>query len=565
VAHEERSLLRDLLKQPCVAIAGCSRVRIGQIAHQELERDWHEKISIDGIAERKSKSLVERKAILEDQLEELNRSGQRATERMAAFIRLDALSSESAKAHALLENTMSKHVALTQRISSVGARIDSLKQEEIHFHAAGTIRRAFLRSVSAITADLASALREKTSLEREAAKYASNLDTMKTRIAEVRTSLQGLSSELSGIDRAEVARQVEQTEQKRRPIVEEISDINKQLNDIKKSILENARIVGATVTKAYLSPQLFSTYNVVIVDEASMVMLPALFNAAGLAKDQVVISGDFRQLSPIIQTEQKEIADAIGGDVFSSTKIDKQREPYLKRLVMLKEQYRMCDEICRLVSSRMYKGDLKTAEGRRSASTPLPKPFDGALTIVDTSTIFPFVNKDPFNSRYNLMNALTVRNICRHITASTGDISQNHLGVCTPYAAQSKILQRVLASSDLRGVTAGTVHRYQGDEKNVIILDIPDSYGENRVGVFLEADHVGDSGAKLFNVAISRAQNHLIVVANLAYLDGKLPGMAILREILSNMQERGTVVDARDVLAFYPVAEDLRRGCPVPC
>ena len=27
-----------------------------------------------------------------------------------------------------------------------------------------------------------------------------------------------------------------------------------------------------------------------------MVMLPALFNAAGLAKEKVVISGDFRQL-----------------------------------------------------------------------------------------------------------------------------------------------------------------------------------------------------------------------------------------------------------------------------
>jgi ssDNA-binding Zn-finger/Zn-ribbon topoisomerase 1 len=108
-------------------------------------------------------------------------------------------------------------------------------------------------------------------------------------------------------------------------------------------------------------------------------------------------------------------------------------------------------------------------------------------------------------------------------------------------------------------IEAGTVHRYQGNEKYVMIMDIPDSHGEQRAGIFLDADHVEDSGAMLFNVAVSRAKGHLIVVANLAYLDQKLPSLAILRGILSEMQDRGRVVDVRDVLAMYPIAEDLRR------
>ena len=164
------------------------------------------------------------------------------------------------------------------------------------------------------------------------------------------------------------------------------------------------------------------------------------------------------------------------------------------------------------------------------------------------------------------MNALAIRNLCRFLGVSDQLVHNKdgrdicRVGICTPYAAQAKVLQRVLDGVGLKElVETGTVHRYQGDEKAVIILDIPDSHGEPRAGMFLEADHPDDSGAMLFNVAVSRAKDNLVVFANLAYLDEKLPSHAILRGILSDMQERGTVVDVLDVLAMYPVMEDLRR------
>jgi superfamily I DNA and/or RNA helicase len=97
---------------------------------------------------------------------------------------------------------------------------------------------------------------------------------------------------------------------------------------------------------------------VVIVDEASMVMLPAIYYASGLAKEKVIVSGDFRQLSPIVPTEQIAIQEEIGSDVFQTAGITEavkaQRTP--KRTVMLTDQYRMNDTICRLISDRMYSG-----------------------------------------------------------------------------------------------------------------------------------------------------------------------------------------------------------------
>ena len=62
--------------------------------------------------------------------------------------------------------------------------------------------------------------------------------------------------------------------------------------------------------------------------------------------------------------------------------------------------------------------------------------------------------------------------------------------MATPYSAQAKLLRRILKGSGLeRIISAGTVHRYQGDEKRLMILDIPDSLGEPTVGIFLEADN----------------------------------------------------------------------------
>ena len=82
------------------------------------------------------------------------------------------------------------------------------------------------------------------------------------------------------------------------------------------TVVQEARIVGATVTKTYLSPKQFVGFDAVIVDEASMVILPALYYSAALARERVVISGDFRPLPPIVQTDQRELFEAIGRDVF---------------------------------------------------------------------------------------------------------------------------------------------------------------------------------------------------------------------------------------------------------
>jgi len=545
-------------------------LRVGQIAHMELKAKWGNHITIDGIVEKKSQALKARKEALETQLEQINIQVSRTTEIMKTFKALDGLFADKEHTSASLQKSQADYNSLIEKKQTHEKRHNAFAIEKQNIQKAGTIKRVFLRSLEAVEKDIRETSAAYLLKEREIITCWEKIDELKNRSSQIDSAISQEKQKLVGVDRKQIERQLEQADEQKRPISEEISDINRQLEDIRKSIMDRALIVGATVTKAYLSPQLFNLFDVVIVDEASMVMLPALFNAAGLAKEKVVISGDFRQLAPIVQTEQKVIYDTIGRDVFRACQIDKkmQRERACKRVEMLKEQYRMDDQICRLISNRMYKGELHTASGRIAPTRKPPAPFDNPLTIVDTSPIWPFVSRDQFNSRYNLMNALAIRNLCRffqscdHLVETNETTGEriNLVGVCTPYAAQSKVLQRVFESSGFKDVVeTGTVHRYQGDEKQVMIIDIPDSHGEQRAGIFLQADHPDDSGAMLFNVAVSRAKNHLIIFANLSYLDRKLPSHAILRDILAEIQSRGAVVDVLDVLSMYPVMEDLRR------
>lgn len=541
------------------AIADGRVIRIGAIAHDALKKNWSEYVTLDGVAERKSASLVTRKIELEVELKRLNADFARAAELMRAFVALDGLLADSERIGTYLRELEATLKKLVDEKQTLESRRRDLIAEKARVESSGVIAGLFMRSPALVEKDISHTNESLAKLTPRMSATENDLRKQHQGVAEVNNALQMARQSLARFDRKAIQNQLDDVDRRRKPLLEEISAINKQLDDIRKAIVDQAQIVGATVTKGYLSPQMFSGFDVVIVDEASMVLLPAVFHAAGLARSKVVISGDFRQLAPIVQTDQYAILELIGNSVFRATEIHTQKPEYCTRVSMLNLQYRMTEEICALINDSMYDGRLKTADAPRIQHAPFPQPFDQKLLIIDTSTIWPFVNRDLFGSRYNLMHGLAIRNICRHLDAKGLLPEIARLGVCTPYAAQAKLVKKILAAEGLSAkVGSGTVHRFQGDEKTAMILDIPDSYGEPTVGVFLEAEQNDEDGSLLFNVAISRAREQLIVLANLAYLDKKLPRYAFLREILSSIQERGAVIDVRDVLALYPIFDDLR-------
>ena len=99
----------------------------------------------------------------------------------------------------------------------------------------------------------------------------------------------------------------------------------------------------------------------------------------------------------------------------------------------------------------------------------------------------------------------------------------------------------------------GTVHRFQGDERRIVLFEIPESGGRRTLGQFVQGvppDHVG---ARLINVAVSRAQEHFVVLANLTHLDKRLPSHSLLRSILHKMEQQGRVVPGGELYKLSPI------------
>jgi hypothetical protein len=208
----------------------------------------------------------------------------------------------------------------------------------------------------------------------------------------------------------------------------------------------------------------------------------------------------------------------------------------------------------------MYGSRLVTAADRDTVPGSLPsEPFTKPAVIIDSSDLWPFETQNIFFSRFNMLHALLARNLAWQFQREGVIRGKTDFGICTPYSAQSRMIQKLLEGEKLDEVVpVGTVHRYQGDERRIMLLDIPESVGGARaLGQFVRGVPPHDVGARLLNVAVTRAQECLIVIANLKYLDARLPSMSLLRSILWDMQEKGRVVPGRDVLRLRPIERDL--------
>ena len=539
-------------------------VRLGKI-EGELEKEFGDFITPERIAERKSKELVRRKLEIEAELERLGREVSYAEEMLRRFLQLDETQKSATEAARRMQSAEQERQQALSTLATAQTRQTQLNGELEQRQQAGALRRLLMRSEVAIRQDIITQQSRVVSANNALTAGKQKSSSLQSENQHISIALAKAEAAVAGESREKNKQLVAEYNTKRQPLREELAAIAKKLEEIREAVLREAKIVGATVTRTFLRPVEFSAFDAVIVDEASMILLPAVFQAVGLAIERVVIAGDFQQLPPIVQTEQEAIHKILGHDIFSEASIELEGATAGKipRLVMLDEQFRMDDSICKIISSTFYKGRLQTHFERPAQNFAESDFLNNRLTIVDTSRIWPFTTRNAFNSRLNLMHALAVRNLVLHFKEQNRleEKGKGRLGICTPYAAQAKLLREILKSHDIDNaiVRASTVHGFQGDEKPLMVIDLVDSVGERNAGIFLQAEQLEDQGAKLLNVALSRAQEGLIILANLTFLDQKLPSNSILRGLLHDIQRSGLVVDVKDVLALHPIIEDLKQ------
>lgn len=531
-------------------------VRLGRITDDKLKSDFHDYVTVDGIVERRSADLKSQKQTIETQITKLDAGTLKARQILAKFASLD-----QAKQQFMAEKENADRAAINDRASNEellrnDAHRDRLTKELQRRRNA--IFGFFRRKVEAIAADLDHLAAERKQIEDKLGDLKRQYAAVHQRFEQAQRVHNDCQSAIAGENRTNAQTVVDNADRERANLVVKLRELEAKIAALRQAVTREARVVGATCTKTYLSQKDIGHVDLVIIDEASMVMRPMAWFSAGLAAKRVVVSGDFRQIPPIVQTEEQAIFDALGRDPFTAAE---RAEPGAPDLKMLTDQHRMRSEICDLISEPMYKGRLVTAARRETVEGQLPpEPFDSSLTIIDTSALGPFESQNAFFSRFNLLHALLARNLVWHFQQE-GVIRTNlDLGICTPYAAQARLIQKLLEGDGLdESVHAGTVHRLQGDERRIVLLEIPESPGGFRelLGQFVQGVPPTHIGARLINVAVSRAQEHLVVLANLTYLDELLPSRALLRSILCDVQQHGRIVSGEHLLELRPIASDL--------
>lgn len=344
-----------------------------------------------------------------------------------------------------------------------------------------------------------------------------------------------------------------------------IADINKEIDLIKiilqglsGELIKTAKLLGTTITKGYINEDIYNRkFDVVIVDEASMAPLPALFFDCGLSAEKTVIVGDFRQLSPIAMSGGELAEKWLKSDIFQISgmagKVKETGED--PRMAILKEQRRMPKEIADLVNKIIYENKLVTKNkpedrDKKEKDVIASQPFPGERVVFcDTSEFNPWCTRSPISrSPFNLYHAFLSVYLAEQALLS----GVEEIVILTPYRAQNRLIHKLIADkalvdSKFRKIIPSSVHRFQGRESELIIFDLVE-------GPMREIKWLGggfDSDAmRLINVGITRTKSKIIFVAHLKYLEEKLQNGSILKEILRDAKKSNPIIDAQK---FFPL------------
>lgn len=309
------------------------------------------------------------------------------------------------------------------------------------------------------------------------------------------------------------------------------------------------------------------TFDYCIVDEASQITLPICLGPIRRARTFVLV-GDHNQLPPLVQNEEARL----GGLDVSLFKLLSDTHP--ESVVNLEHQYRMSEDIMTLSNTLIYEGRLKCGtEDLRLRKLDIPDMnalqrhhFDvnnilsqPAMTpstfctgagpcwlqdMVDPETRVSFLNTDALPSSREeakgnrIVNPCEARIVVQLVDALlTVGVPAHEIGVMTHYRSQLSLLKHGLRGHGSGAIEMHTADRFQGRDKEVVILSLVRSN---------EACSIGDllKDWRRINVAFTRAKTKLLVVGSKSTLKGS-GCEEMLARFIGLMEARDWIYDLR--------------------
>lgn len=270
-------------------------------------------------------------------------------------------------------------------------------------------------------------------------------------------------------------------------------------------------VIGATPYCAFSDRLKQTSFDCVIIDEASQMTLPLAIMAMLSAECYVVI-GDEKQLPPVVLCRSPMEAQDYG--LFQRLGSVSERE-------ILSTSYRMNESICEWVSTEFYLSELDASESSSGKVLGLSgepsQPWLQEVLRPDKSLVW-IPTTVTATRQYSMEESDLVNQIIGELHRRGHKLEE--VGIVTPFRRQARVIRNRLQKNrsfdpaELQGLVVDTVERMQGQEREVIILSTAAADSG-----FLEAVQEFIYAPARLNVIVSRAKLKVIVLAADGFLE----------------------------------------------
>lgn len=332
-------------------------------------------------------------------------------------------------------------------------------------------------------------------------------------------------------------------------------------------ILHRADVVCTTAIAAGSSQLSAIDFPIVLLDEGSMATEPIALIPIMKGCAQLALVGDHKQLPPVLYSSAARrggLSTSLFERWMRSEALGSGASLHIPR-TMLAEQFRMHPVLSHFPNAAFYDGVLLDAPATAHLA-PYASVFAAGTAHAPEPLTFiahaPGAASSALASPYHAAQAdLVLELVCDLLTRNPA-LHGVDIGIVTPYEAQARLLQRLLAGSpdvlsedaldilavmdaaraaELRAVEVHTVDRFEGREKPVMVFSTVKASGGPLVGSATLRDALVEPSAaaverladvpagrggyvgfladpRRMNVALTRAQRQLFVVGNLETL-----------------------------------------------
>lgn len=261
-----------------------------------------------------------------------------------------------------------------------------------------------------------------------------------------------------------------------------------------KKLLKIFPVIATTCISAHKLGEPEPMFDMVIIDEASQCNT-AVSLVPIIRGENLMLVGDPQQLNPVILLDE-----AINEKLKKKYQIS---EDYDYRKNSIYKTYLACDAVSDEILLHNHYRCHPQIIGFNNK-----KYYNSQLSIkTDSPEKEPLLYVDVRDSYSNVKNTAPAE--VREIIKLAALYPDKTMGIITPFVNQKNLIEEALEQERITNVTCGTVHAFQGDEKDIILFST----------AITDQTHAGTyewvkNNKELINVATSRAKDKLIVLSS---------------------------------------------------